>query len=84
VDRGTQRSRRGCGYGGHGVKGVDEEVIVRQARPDEAEAIHQVLVAAFRGLRDRRYSHRALEVATGSPEEISCGSRPPATTHHAH
>jgi SAM-dependent methyltransferase/ribosomal protein S18 acetylase RimI-like enzyme len=47
-----------------------DEVIIRAARPSEAEAIHQVLGAAFRGLRGRGYSRRALEAAIVPPEEI--------------
>lgn len=46
-------------------------MIVREARPDEAEAIQQVLAAAFRGLQGRGYRHQALEAAIISPEEIS-------------
>jgi ribosomal protein S18 acetylase RimI-like enzyme len=45
-------------------------VTIRKARPDEAEAIHRVLATAFQGLRGRGYSHRALEAAVISPEEI--------------
>jgi ribosomal protein S18 acetylase RimI-like enzyme len=48
---------------------VHEEVIVRRARPADAEIIHQVLLAAFRGLRGRGYSHQALEAAIVPPEE---------------
>jgi len=47
-----------------------EEVIVRRARPGEAEAIHRVLAAAFRGLQGRGYSRRALEAAIVPAEEI--------------
>jgi ribosomal protein S18 acetylase RimI-like enzyme len=47
-----------------------DEVIIRAARSSEAEAIHQVLGAAFQGLRGRGYSHRALEAAIVGLEEI--------------
>jgi ribosomal protein S18 acetylase RimI-like enzyme len=47
-----------------------DEITIRRARPSETDAIHRVLTAAFRALRGRGYSHRALEVAITSPEEI--------------
>jgi len=50
---------------------IVERVTARKAWPDEAEAIHRVLAAAFRGLRGRGYSHRALDAAVISPREIS-------------
>jgi len=48
-----------------------EKVTVRKACPDDAEAIHHVLAAAFCRLRGRGYSDQALEAAIISPEEIS-------------
>lgn len=47
------------------------KVTIRNAIPGETDDIHRVLVAAFRGLRDRGYSHRALEAAIVPPEEIT-------------
>jgi ribosomal protein S18 acetylase RimI-like enzyme len=46
------------------------KVVIRNARPGEADDIHRVLVAAFRGLRGRGYSHQAIEAAIVPPGEI--------------
>ena len=50
---------------------MDQEIKIRQARHNEAEAIHRVLDAAFRGLQGRGYSSQALEAAILPPDEIS-------------
>lgn len=47
------------------------KVTIRNARPGEADDIHRVLVAAFRGLRGRGYNHQALEAAIVPPDEIT-------------
>lgn len=47
-----------------------DEITIRRARASETDAIHRVLTAAFRALQGRGYSHRALEVAIISPQEI--------------
>ena len=50
---------------------MGEEVLIREARHDEADAIHKVLAAAFRCLRGRGYSNQALEAAILPPEEVN-------------
>ena len=50
---------------------MDEEVKIREARHNEADAIHRVLAAAFRGLRGRGYRFQALEAAILPPEEVN-------------
>lgn len=46
-------------------------VLIREARLEDVETIHEILTTAFWGLRDRGYSHRALEAAIVPPEEIA-------------
>lgn len=46
------------------------EVVVREARCAEVEAIHRVMAAAFRGLQGRGYGHRAIQAAIILPGEI--------------
>jgi ribosomal protein S18 acetylase RimI-like enzyme len=47
-----------------------EEVVVREARRAEVEAIHRVMVAAFRGLQGRGYGHRAIQAVIVLPGEV--------------
>jgi len=49
---------------------IGKEVAISKAKPDDVEAIHAVLTAAFRNMRGRGYNHHALEVAIISPQEI--------------
>ena len=47
-----------------------EEIIIRQACIEDSKVIHQVLAKAFRGLRGREYTYRAVDAAISSAEEI--------------
>jgi len=47
------------------------DLSIRRANESDAEAIHRVIEAAFRGLEGRGYSSRAIEAAIITPWEIA-------------
>jgi ribosomal protein S18 acetylase RimI-like enzyme len=48
-----------------------QDLSIRRADQSDAEAIHRVIEAAFRGLEGRGYSSVAIEAAIITPQEIA-------------